>query len=87
MPTTHKEDEVKMYDRQAKHKGCLPLILLALLTLSLLACGLSDAVQKVAEPLDEHGCRVDCQECEFSRYIYETNSCFCLCGKIEIQLY
>ena len=84
MPTTWKEDEVKMYDRQAKRKGCLPLILLALLTLSLLACGLSDAVQKVAEPLDEQGCRTSCQECEFSRYIYKTNSCFGLCDGIEI---
>jgi len=88
MPATRKEDEARMYDRRArKHTGCLSLILLVLLALSLLACIISDGVQKVVGPIDEHGCRVDCRGCEFSRYEYQRHHCWCICDGIEIQLY
>lgn len=60
------------------------LILLVILSMFLLGCGV---VRKVAEPIDRQGCIADCRECEFSRYVYETNSCFCVCDGVEVQLY
>ena len=60
------------------------LLLLILISLLLSSCGV---VQKVAEPIDKQGCKIDCRKCEFSRYIYATHECFCLCDDIEVQLY
>ena len=60
------------------------LLLLILLSLLLLSCGI---VQKVAEPIDRSGCKIDCRKCEFSKYIYATHECFCLCNGVEVQLY
>ena len=85
MPTTWKEDEIRMYDRGAERgRGCFSLVLVILLSLSLLACGV---VKKVIEPIDKQGCKADCRQCEFSRYVYETDDCFCTCDGHEIQLY
>lgn len=61
----------------------IPILLIILVLLSL-SCGI---VKKVAEPIDKQGCKIDCRDCEFSRYIYETNSCFCNCDGAEVQLY
>lgn len=58
--------------------------LLIALTVALLACGV---VKKMAEPIDRNGCKIDCRECQFSRYIYETHHCFCLCDGVEVQIY
>ena len=60
------------------------LVLLIILSLMILSCGV---VKKVAEPIDKQGCKADCRKCEFSRYIYETNSCFCICNGVEVQIY
>jgi len=60
------------------------LALLIILSLTLLACG---TVQKVLEPIDRGGCRMDCRTCEFSRYEYAANHCWCLCDGVEIRLY
>ena len=60
------------------------LILLIVLSLALLACGI---VQKVAEPIDKAGCKLDCRSCEFSRYEYTGNHCWCVCDSVEVQLY
>ena len=73
-----------------KSAGCWHTALLILLALALLGCGLANAVQKVAEPIDESGCRSDCERAcmEFARYIYETHSCHCLdAGGNEVKLY
>ena len=63
---------------------CNVLILLMVLSLALLACGV---VQKVAEPIDRQGCKVDCKSCEISRYEYAGNHCWCICDGVEVQLY
>ncbi|MFH1560476.1 MAG: hypothetical protein ABID84_03595 [Chloroflexota bacterium] len=63
------------------------LILLIILSLMLLGCSMVQVVQKVAEPIDQGGCRVDCRKCEFSHYDYYSHHCYCSCDGIEIQLY
>ena len=68
--------------QQVKNRNVL--ILLIILSLALLACGV---VRRVAEPIDRQGCQVDCRGCEFSRYVYETDDCYCLCDGVEVQLY
>ena len=73
-----------------KPAGCWHTALLILLALALLGCGLADAVQRVAEPIDESGCQSDCKRAgmEFARYIYETHACWCsgIDGS-EVKLY
>ena len=56
------------------------LVLAALLT----NCGL---FRLIAEPIDRWGCSVDCHDCEFSRYEYDTHSCYCNCDGAEVLLY
>jgi len=68
--------------QQVKNRNVL--ILLIILSLALLACGV---VRRVAEPIDRQGCQADCRGCEFSRYVYETDDCYCLCDGVEVQLY
>jgi len=60
--------------------GCWSTGILILLSLALLGCGLADAVQKVAEPIDKAGCQADCEreEMEFSSYDYHPHKCFCI---------
>jgi len=63
---------------------------LILLALALLGCGLADGVRKLAEPIDENGCKNDCKRegIEFGRYVYESDSCFCLSEDGgEVRLY
>lgn len=60
------------------------LVLLVLLSLLILSCGV---VKKVAEPIDKAGCKIDCRECQFSKYVYETDDCYCICDGVEVQLY
>jgi len=73
------------------HDFFVTIAYLAVATLLLYSCAfwgtISDTTRKVAEPIDRHGCLIDCQECEFSRYIYETHDCFCVCDGVEVQLY
>jgi len=68
--------------QQVKNRNVL--ILFIILSLVLLACGV---VRRVAEPIDRQGCQADCRGCEFSRYVYETDDCYCLCDGVEVQLY
>jgi len=51
-------------------------IALIILSLAMLACGV---VRKVAEPIDEAGCKIDCRRAglEMSRYVYERHACWC----------
>ncbi len=53
------------------------LVLIALVSLMLLACVGSGAVKKVAEPIDKQGCKIDCKELEFYSYDYPTHTCKC----------
>jgi len=66
------------------------LLLLIVLSLILLACTLTDTVQKFAEPIDTRGCRVDCAraDMDFGHYVYVSNSCWCV-GEDgnEVKLY
>jgi len=59
--------------------GCWSTALLILLSLALLGCGLADAVQKVAEPIDTAGCKADCRIVGLcmSRYVYSNDECWC----------
>lgn len=59
------------------------LAYLAVALLLLYSCAyygaVSEAVRKVAEPIDRDGCISDCEAAglEMSRYKYETDSCWC----------
>jgi hypothetical protein len=60
------------------------LLFLAILGFILLSCAF---VQSWAEPFGRQVCKADCNPCDFSRYIYQTNSCFCVCDGHKVQLY
>jgi len=53
------------------------LVLILFLSLILLACIGSEIVRKVAEPIDEQGCKIDCKYLEFYSYDYLTHTCKC----------
>lgn len=65
------------------------LIFLTLLTMALLGCFVGEAVRKVAEPIDNRGCKWDCAraDMEFGHYVYETNACWCQSDTGEVKLY
>lgn len=61
-------------------KRTVALFLLIALSISLFACTLSDAVQKLAEPIDAAACKSYCKRMPnavFSKYIYEKDACYC----------
>ena len=53
------------------------LVLIILINLMLLACVGSEAIKKIAEPIDKQGCKLDCKRAgmEFYGYEYYTNTC------------
>lgn len=58
-------------------KRYIKCALLFVLLLSTLACGISDAVRKVAEPVDKSVCQADCarEGLDFLSYDYEDHRC------------
>lgn len=79
-----------LLNKQSGRLGLFAIALFVLLTLAPGGCALAGAVQRVAEPIDRAGCKVDCElaDMTFSRYLYHSHSCWCWdAGRVERKLY